>query len=68
MISVPNKNCEPYISISFKHYAAGEQVVTVVGPTGQPMQVPVSAVLAAQNNNPQAMKAAAANAVQNMGI
>ena len=42
--------------------------MTVVGPTGQPMQVPVSAVLAAQNNNPQAMKAAAANAVQNMGI
>lgn len=47
---------------------AGEQIVTVVGPTGQPMQVPVSAVLAATNNNPQAMKAAAANAIQNMGI
>ena len=45
-----------------------EQVVTVVGPSGQPMQVPVSAVLASQNINPEAMKTAVTNAVQNMGI
>ena len=63
LMCAPNQS-QPSIIL----FLVAEQVVTVVGPSGQPMQVPVSAVLASQNINPEAMKTAVTNAVQNMGI
>ena len=66
----PQFNCSAPIKSqpSIILFLVAEQVVTVVGPTGQPMQVPITAVIASQNNNPEAMKTAVTNAVQNMGI